>query len=138
MSSRTCRLCRSLVAVNHCIALFSRGSAQQRLSTRITDLLDVSVDANDGLPQGVCEKCKRRLEHLEFAAQDLVDFRKLARDSYTALVPPRGPLKRTKESSGEIGVSPDIAKSRPPLKKQTAATSKRLDFGQSALTDNCK
>jgi len=34
-------------------------------------MLDVSVDANDGFPEHVCEKCKRRLERLEKAVEDL-------------------------------------------------------------------
>jgi len=40
-----------LAAANHCLALFSNGSIQQRLSTRIAELLGVSIDTNDDLPE---------------------------------------------------------------------------------------
>ena len=130
MASHVCRLCQSAVPSNRSVFLFSRGSVQQKLSSRFSDLLDLTVKNSDGLPQYVSCKCKRRLKILENAAQDLVDFRSLAKDSYSALLA-RGTLKRVKDSSGEVGVSPDIAKARPPAKKQTMiSSSKRLDFGQ--------
>ncbi len=131
-SSHVCRLCQSLVAYNRSVALFSRGSVQQQLSTRIADLLDVNVDSSDCLPQHVCWKCKRRVEVLENAAQDLVDFRNQAKAAYIALLPSKGAVKRVKESSGDVGVSPDIAKARPPSIRATIH-SKRLHFGQSDI-----
>ena len=89
------------------------------------DLLDVPVDANDGLSPIVCEKCKRLVERLEKSADELVELRKKARYSYT-LCCTRPPLKRT-ETSDMFGASPDTQKARPPSKKLAA---KRLDFGQ--------
>lgn len=61
-------------------------------------------------------------------------FRALAKESHSALVHPKGPLKRTKVSSGD-GVSPDTAHARPPAKK---LSTRRLDFGPSSLEDQCK
>ena len=43
------------------------------------------MEANDGLPKHVCEKCKRRVETLERSAEDLRQFKILARESYTTL-----------------------------------------------------
>lgn len=48
------------------------------------ELLDLSIDTNNGLPQTVCKKCKHWLECLEFATEERV---KLARKSFTVLVP---------------------------------------------------
>ena len=52
------------------------------------------------------------------------------------LLSQEAPLKRTKESSGEIGVSPKTSKARPPLKR---LTTKKLDFGENlAVNTQCK
>jgi len=69
---------------------------RQRLPGRIAD---VSIDANDGFPEHVCEKCKRRLEHLEKAAEDLESFRAQVRASYASLRLKRSELKRSKDTS---------------------------------------
>ena len=49
MESRTCRLCKSSVAVNRAVSLFSAGSIFHKLPTRIENLLEVSVHEKDGL-----------------------------------------------------------------------------------------
>ncbi len=130
-STNVCRLCRATIPTKHSISLFSPGGVQQRLPTRITDLLDVSVASNDGLPGHICVKCKRRLESLE-KAEDLVDFRVQATACQQVLaLLARGPLKRTKESSGTF-VSPNTAKARPLSKCPVITTSRMLDFGPSS------
>ncbi len=128
-STNVCRLCRVTIPTKRSISLFSPGGVQQSLPTRITDLLDAGVASNDGLPGYTCVKCKRRLESLEKAAEDLVDFRdqaNMCQRTLATLV--RVPLKRTKESSGSF-VSPDIAKARPIAKRPVTTTSRMLDFG---------
>lgn len=121
--NRTCGLCRADIAVKHA----SRINGDW--ASRISALLDVAVDLEDKIPQYMCPKCRRRLVSLENAAEDLVDFRELAKQSQSALKLQRGPLKRTKESSSDIGVSPDISKARPPVKR-CSSTRRSLDFGQ--------
>ena len=85
------------------MSLFSSVAVKQQFPSRIENLLDVKVAGNDGLPQHICEKCKRRVETLERATED---FRSQASEIYGSLVLARGALKRTKESSASIGVSP--------------------------------
>ena len=97
MASRTCRLCQSLVTANHSVALFTHSSIQCKLATRFADLLNVAVDANDGLPQCVCRRCKRRLETLESALEDLEAFRKEAKDSHAAFTDDRGAQVNTQQ-----------------------------------------
>ena len=89
---------------NTAVSLVSHTAVQQRLSSRITDLLDVPVTQADGLPGHICRKCKRKLERLEKAAEE---------------------HKRTKETSSSIGVSPDTLKPRLPAKR---LTQRHLDF----------
>ena len=101
------------------VSLFSHTAKQQRLSGRITDLLDVPVTQADGLPEHICRKCKRKLERLEKAAEELESFRSEAKNTYSILSLKRNELKRTKETSSSIGVSPDTLRSRPPAKKLT-------------------
>ena len=70
---------------------------------------------------------------LERAAEDLRNFHNQARTNYGSYVAARrGPLKRTKETSAYVGVSPDTQKSRPPPKRQTSR--RQLHYAQGALT----
>ena len=77
-------------------------------------------------------KCVRRVETLEKALKDLYELRSLACRSYDELSLSSS-RKRSKECSGE-SATPDTIKSRPPAKKSTSYSSRRLDFGQE-LTD---
>lgn len=77
------------------------------------------MESTDGLPHIICSKCKRQFLTLEKASEDLAAFRKLAQESFHALSL-RGDLKRKKECSTATGVSPDIVRARPPVKKLTA------------------
>jgi len=124
-STCICRLCRTETSVNHTAALFSHGAMKQELATRIGDLLNVVVAANDGLPQHVCDRCMRRVKTLERAAEDLVDFRSQVSENYKILALARGLLKRAKDAV----VSPDTIKARPPPKK--LLSQRQLDFGHS-------
>ena len=97
--------------------------------SRISGLLNVVVELEDKIQHYMCPKCKRQLVSLENAVEDLVNFRELAKQSQSTLKLRRGPLKRTKESSSDVGVSPDIIKARPPVKR-CSSTCRSLDFGQ--------
>ena len=67
---------------------------------------------------------------MEKAAEDLKTFRSQANISYTKVRTYRsGELKRTKEISGSVGISPDTAKNRPPAKRRL--TQRHLDFNES-------
>ena len=118
VASFVCRVCMCKVSKNHYCLLFSPGASQKKLSSRLGSLLEMEVHAQDGLPSLICEKCKRRFETLEKAMHDLTEFQQLAKASLVAFSP-RGSLKRKKECSVQTGVSPDIARSRPPLKRLT-------------------
>ena len=110
------------------VVLFSNAGVQHKWAERITDLLGVRVVSGNGLPQQICEKCKRRAETMERAATDLVAFRDQATTTYTQLSVTRGSLKRSKATSAAVCVSPDTARARPPTKK---LSSRRLDFSSS-------
>ncbi len=123
MSSRVCRLCRAVVAGNRSVYLFSSASLKQRWGSRISELLFVTVAVDDGISQYMCEMCKNRLVHLEKAVIDLELFRELVICSASSLGQVKS-LKRTKTTSGEVGVSPDTARQRPSSK----LARKRLTF----------
>ena len=123
MSSKVCRLCRSVVAPNRAVQLFSPTALLQQCPSRVTALLDVPVKKDEGHSACMCEKCKTRIQSHEKSAEDLAAFKEMARCSRRALEP-RGPLKRAKATSGEVGVSPETMKQRPCSK----LSRKRLDF----------
>ena len=131
MATHECRLCRAVVPAKQSTSLFSPLGLQQKWASRIEDLLDVSAAHNDGLPGHICDKCKRRMVLLEKAAVDLVDFREQARKS--RVVAPRGPLKRTKDTSGSV-VSPDTAKARP-QPKRLSSVGRRLEFKEGSSAE---
>ena len=96
---------------------------------RISGLLDVVVELEAKIQHYMCPKCKRWLVSLENAVEDLVNFCELAKQCQSTLKLWCGPLKHTKESSSNVGVSPDIIKARPPVKR-CSSTCRSLNFGQ--------
>ena len=104
--------------------LFKSESHHRSLAVRVRDLLDVPVvRPMIACPKfNICEKCKRLVK----AGDELIEFRKKARDSYT-LCCTRPPLKCTKETSDIFGASRDTQRTWPLSKKLTA---NRLNFGQ--------
>ena len=123
-STRVCRLCRDLVASNRAVSLFSVTGIQQQWAFRIESLLGVPVRNCDGVSGYICQKCKIRIVSLEKAAADLKAFKQLANCSRSALERVRGPLKRPKCTSSDIGVSPDTSRDRP----RSKLPRKRLEF----------
>ena len=125
----TCRVCCSNCPSRNMVALFSPTALKEELPARITDIVQLPVDERNGFPRCICQPCKRRLVTLEKAIVDLRDFRRQAQESYrTFMLAQVRSLKRTKQSSADVGVSPDTAKARPPSKKPLTAA-KRLTFG---------
>jgi len=72
MSTKVCRLCRSLAAEKRCTSLFTIHGLQQWWASRINRILEVEVAADDTLPKHICRPCRTRLEVLERAAEDRV------------------------------------------------------------------
>ena len=73
------------------------------------------MDEDEWISPYVCNNimCTPRLENLEKANADLQAFRELAQCSLEAQT---NPMKRTRVTSGEVGVSPDTARARPSSK----------------------
>ena len=125
-----CRLCKTKAIPTGCLSLFTNSAVSQNLAGRISELLDVCIDRDDDLPGHICKKCKRRFDGLEKAGTDLENFRVQARESRKSLLS-EGSLKRRKESSGNIGVSPDTLRERPSSKRHLSR--RQLDFSQGML-----
>ena len=115
-STGQCRLCKAiLVDTKNTIHLFTAKGKSNKWASRISTLLAVSVNEDDKISPHVCSMCKRRIVTLEKAATDLRAFKQLAQCTLAALKS-RGPLKRTRVTSGDVGVSPDTARERPSSK----------------------
>ena len=135
------------------IAIFSQSGDRERLSVRIVDIARVPVRQGDGLPTTICQPCKRRLLALEKAVVGLNEFCKQCQDTYQTMVLFPGTvstqsnhtvyaqsesLKRPKESSSSIGVSPDTARCRPPSKRPSGvARSLLFSFDSCELVHAC-
>ena len=98
-TTRVCRLCTIETTSKRLICLTSNCGNQHKWSARIHSLLEVQVDCDDRLSPYICDSCKNRL----------ISLRNLAKASKSQLEMIRGPLKRCKLTSGNVGVSPDIS-----------------------------
>ena len=122
--TRICRLCRSLVESKRAVSLFTVTGMQHQWAHRIESLLGLPVSSSDSLPTYICLRCKLQIVSLEKAAAHLKEFKEMAWCSKTALERVRCPVKRAKDTSGDLGVSPDTQRERPKSK----LSRKRLEF----------
>ena len=99
------------------VSLFTAMGLQQQWALRIQTLLSIPVGSMDGL------KCKLRVVSLEKATVDLREFKQLASCSMSALAGVQCPVKKSKCTSSDTGVSPATAKDRP----RSKLSGKRLD-----------
>ena len=91
------------------VHVFTSAGIQKKWAPGISLLLDISVEKQGKLSLQVCSRCANRVESLEKAVKDLVAFKAMARcylDRVTG-------FKITKETSGDVGVSPDTISDRP-------------------------
>ena len=72
------------------------------MAKKISVLLDVPVRHDQHLSSLVCSKCITRIKSLEKAGKDLASFKRSVSS-----------LKRTKATTGEVGVSPNTLRERP-------------------------
>ena len=69
-----CHLCGSSVAYSHHrVALFGKKAGQERLASRISALLDITLNDDDSLLNLRCAKCKQSLETVMI---DLTKFKR--------------------------------------------------------------
>lgn len=116
-----CRFCLETIPSKHAINLFSKNSNSVNLSGRMSDLIKLPVLPTDGLSPYTCRLCRDRLLTIE---RKLVEAREMIKSMYQRahLQAQTGratmcTLKRPKETSGTVGVSPATAKNRPPSKR---------------------
>lgn len=93
---------------------------RDRWGERISQLLDLeNPRPDDQLPPVICDVCRNKVRYLEKALLQLDAFKQLAKSCLTIT----RSLKRTKETSGMLGVSPDTCRQRPRQARR------RLSFG---------
>ena len=63
----------SVAYSHHRIALFGKKASQERLASRISTLLDITLNDDDGLLNLRCAKCKQSLETVMI---DLTKFKR--------------------------------------------------------------
>ena len=105
-----CRLCWANIVDKNMTNLFTKKSLERGWAPRISALLDVPVSQDDYMPPHVCSKCITKVVALEKA---LMDLARLKRSAVNAMQHMQRSLKRTKETSGEVGVSPNTQQARP-------------------------
>ena len=105
-----CRLCVQSTAPQKAMSLFSKKSVEHDWAWRVSSLLEVPVAREDHLPAyNISAINARPGYYLEKVLADLQSFKlsaKSALQHFTAR-PPVVSLKRAKQTSGNIGVSPD-------------------------------
>ena len=114
-----CRLCWENIPDKRTISIFTKKSLERGWPSRITALLDIPVSKDDQLPAHICTRCMTSVA-LEKACLDLAAFKKSSR---ACIERARQSVKRKKESTGSVGVSPDTLRERPRSK-----VARRLQF----------
>ena len=61
---------------HHRAALFGKKDSQERLASRISALLDITLNCDDGSANLMCAKSKQRVESLETAMMNLTKFKR--------------------------------------------------------------
>ncbi len=130
-----CRFCNSAVAPNHCTQLFSTKSLSMNLPVRLSTLLQLPVNVDDG-PNHCCRPCTQSFFTAEkFIATAKLTFesRHVVADCNTSPVSSvkstsHSGRKRLKDTSG-TGVSPSTLLSQPSSKRSTGGfPGRRLAF----------
>ena len=130
----TCRICLSVVETKYSTALFTKTGLSQGWPSRIRDLLCVEVAKDDSLPSHICKLCRGKLVTIEGKLHNL---RTLAQKSLRKLQDERiRERKRSKDTSGALGVSPSTANVRPPAKRQYGARRSLFQSGDSSTGDS--
>ena len=125
-----CRLCFQKCSKTKSVSIFSKNSLSVSLPVRIANLLLVDVVQGDVCSSVICYSCRRRLERLEKAIEDLVQFRELAKGSLLQFEFVREG-KRPKETSGpQSEISPSTRQMLPASKK--TRFSRSLHFSPSS------
>ena len=114
MASTICRLCARKAERPHYTAIFSKESLQVGLPGRLSSMLGIPVVQNDSCPQRICRACMRKFTSVETHIKQL---QQTAQTTYHKFIDGPSSRKRTKDTSGTVGVSPHTQRARPPAKR---------------------
>ena len=117
----------------HYTGIFSSESLQVGLPGRLSSMLGVPVVQNDSCPQRICRACIRKFTSVE---ANIKQLQQTAQTSYQKFTNRPSSRKRTKDTSGTVGVSPHTQCARPSAKQ--IAPSRLFLQSDSMYTQNCK
>ena len=127
-----CRVCYTDSEYKHCTGLFT-DSKNRALTSRISELLQISIEEDDGLPTMICRSCLGKFTTIE---SKLGILRALAHSSCEAYLKSNTNVskrKRPKSTSG-VGVSPTTSRVQPlPKRFQGDRSGKKLHFDQRGM-----
>jgi len=106
-----CHICLAEVDSKHSFALFSSSSLKEDWPRRASELLQLSVTDEEGLPRHLCKNCKAKVLSVEEKLQ--------AQHTLGLLEEKRSVRKRAKDTSSVI-VSPHTVAVRPACHYQTS------------------
>ena len=104
-----CHICLAEVDSKHSFALFSSSSLKEDWPRRASELLQLSVTDEEGLPRHLCKNCKAKVLSVE---EKLQKIRTQAQHTLRLLEEKRSVRKRAKDTSSGI-VSPHTVAVRP-------------------------
>ena len=61
LGEKYCRLCGSEKDIDRSINVFSKSGIRKILAKTISELLQVSIEEDDGLPPNICRHCEGKL-----------------------------------------------------------------------------
>ena len=113
-----CHICLAEVDSKHSFALFSSSTLKEDWPRRASELLQLSVTDEEGLPRHLCKNCKAKVLSVE---EKLQKIRTQAQHTLRLLEEKRSVRKRAKDTSSGI-VSPHTAAVRPACHYQSSTS----------------
>lgn len=84
MGEKFCRLCGSEKDVDHSTNVFSKSGIRKNLAKKISELLQVSIKEDDGLPSNICRQCEGKVLGLSEFKSSVINMQIQLRQSVSA------------------------------------------------------
>lgn len=83
LGEKFCRLCGSEKDVDRSTNVFSKSGIRKNLAKTISDMLQVSIKKDDGLPSNICRQCEGKLLGFSEFKSSVIDMQSQLRQSVT-------------------------------------------------------
>lgn len=84
LGAKYCRLCGSVKDIDRSTNVFSKSGIRKNLAKTISELLQVSIKEDDGLPSNICRQCEGKLFGFSELKSSVINMQSQLKQSVTA------------------------------------------------------